>query len=80
MKLLVMKMDAITKHLANKMAINNGIQVSYGQSGDEYVTIRTLTDEIRFRMCMQLYKTHTTVESLEKVIKKKGLNKIKESR
>jgi len=62
------------------MATNRGIQVSYGESGDEYITIQSLTDEIRFKTCMRLYKTHTTVKSLEKAIKKKSLIKIKASR
>ena len=57
-----------------------GVKINYGESADEYAIVQTLTDELRFKMCMKLYKTHTTVESLEKVIKKKGLNKIKISR
>jgi len=61
------------------MSKYRGVRIDYGESADEYAIIQTLTDEIRFKMCMKLYKTHTTVDSLEKVIKKKGLNKVKES-
>jgi hypothetical protein len=52
--------------------------VSYGQTEDEYVEIESLSDEIRFEMCMKLYKTHLTVKELTNSITKKGLNKIKD--
>lgn len=54
--------------------------VSYGQTEDEYITIDTLADEIRFKICMKLYKTHLTIPELEEVITKKGLETIKNTR
>jgi len=56
------------------------IIVSYGQTADEFVEVKTLTDEIRFQTCMKLYKTHTTIESLERAINKESLLLIKNTR
>lgn len=54
-------------------------KVSYGQTFDEYIEIESLSDEIRFKMCMKLYKTHDTLEKLNKAIKKKSLKIINET-
>lgn len=43
-------------------------KVSYGQTEDEYVEIESLTDEIRFQVCIKLYKQCTTVEELEFIL------------
>jgi len=48
------------------------IKVSYGQTADEYVEIESLSDEHRFAICMKLYKTHSTMESLLKAIKEEN--------
>ena len=55
-------------------------EVSYGQTEDEYITIDTLADEIRFKMCMKLYKSYLTIAELEQSITKKGLETIKNTR
>lgn len=54
-------------------------KVSYGQTFDEFVLIDSFSDEIRFKLCMKLYKTHTTVAKLENAIKKKSLSLIESS-
>ena len=43
-------------------------KVSYGQTEDEYIEIHSLSDEIKFKMCMKLYKLFPTVEDLETAI------------
>jgi hypothetical protein len=53
-------------------------RVSYGSNKDEYVVIESLSDEIRFAQCMKLYKSFDTIEKLEKSLKTKTLNKIKQ--
>jgi len=53
------------------------IRVSYGQTEDEYVEIQSLSDEIRFQICMKLYKTHPTIESLDAAINKESIKLIK---
>jgi len=49
------------------------IEISYGQTFDEKVTIETLEDEARFKMCMKLYKLFPTVEGLETAIVEEAL-------
>lgn len=51
----------------------NSIRISYGQTADEYVEINSLSDEARLQICMKLYKTHLTIESLEKAISDESL-------
>ena len=53
--------------------------VSYGQTFDESVTIESIEDESRFKMCMKLYKLHPTVEGLESAIIPEALCLIEES-
>ena len=53
--------------------------VSYGQTFDEKVEIESFSDEIRFKLCMKLYKTHITIEQLENAISKGSLSLIKNS-
>lgn len=53
--------------------------VSYGQTFDESIVIDTLEDEIKFKMCMKLYKLYPTVEALETVIKQEALCLIENS-
>jgi hypothetical protein len=57
----------------------NVIEVSYGQTFDEKIKIVSLSDEIRFKMCMKLYKTHPTVEILEAALSSDSLSLIKNS-
>ena len=47
--------------------------ISYGQTYDEFIEVDGLSDEIRFKLCMKLYKTHDSIELLEKAIKRKSL-------
>jgi hypothetical protein len=47
--------------------------VSYGGGFDECIEIESLSDELRFKFCMKLYKTHQTIEALEKAVKRKSL-------
>jgi len=54
-------------------------RVSYGSNRDEYVIIESLSDEIRFAQCMKLYKSFGTIDKLEDSLKKKTLNKIKQT-
>jgi hypothetical protein len=54
------------------------IKVSYGQTEDEYIDIISLSDEIRFKICMKLYKTHLTIEAVEAAIDDKSLKIIKD--
>ena len=53
-----------------------GVKISYGQTFDECVMIKTLNDEVRFKMVMKLFKLHTTIEGLEKAISKESLKLI----
>jgi hypothetical protein len=54
-------------------------KVSYGQTEDEYIEIESLSDEIRFKMCMKLYKLHPTVKALEGAIIPEALCWIEET-
>ena len=50
--------------------------ISYGPTMDETIIVETLMDELRFVKCMKLYKTHGTMELLDKAIADKSLKKI----
>ena len=51
--------------------------VSYGESHDEFVEINGLMDEIRFKLCMKLYKTHDSIEKLENGLTSKSIDIIR---
>jgi len=47
--------------------------VSYGEIFDEFIEIKTISDEIRFKICMKLYKTHTSIDKLVNAIDNESL-------
>ena len=55
-------------------------KVSYGQTEDEYIEIHSLSDEVKFKMCMKLYKLFPTVEDLETAIVPEALVEIENIR
>ena len=59
----------------NKMKVN----VSYGENYDEFISVESVADRIRFEICMKLYKTHDTVEMVENAISKESLKLINET-
>jgi len=53
--------------------------VPYGTNRDEYAIVESLTDEMRFALCMKLYKSFDTIDKLEDSLKKNTLNKINQT-
>tara|TARA_R110000851_G_scaffold11862_1_gene41237 strand:+ start:1216 stop:1389 length:174 start_codon:yes stop_codon:yes gene_type:complete len=52
-------------------------RINYGSSNNDYIDIKTVSDELRFVECMKLYKSHETLEQLENALKLKAKTKIK---
>ena len=52
-------------------------QLYYGPSKDDFITVETLIDELKYIECMKIYKAFDGLEELENALKPEALDKLK---